>query len=157
MILEKMEQDQVAEEDLNLEDLKDALLTHICVENKAFFRHQQIDEPEMNYEERREIAAEILRKSHPKFLQRFGMNMKKEHLRYFESQTYNSIDDGEVKESLKHINYNLDHRGTIVRNRRYAALVKLVSDKKYFSEPEMQSRDPLLHEQLIGQYQVSRS
>lgn len=40
----------------------------------------------MVYEERKEIAAELLNKSHSKFLQRFGMNLRKEHLKFFELQ-----------------------------------------------------------------------
>lgn len=153
MILEKMEQDDQHRQSLDLDDLKEALLTHICSENKAFFKSQQIGEPEIMYEERKEIASQILSQSHVKFLQRFGMNLKKEHLEYFESQTYNSTDRDEVADSLKQINWNLDHHDIIVRNRRYAALVKLIKDKKYFSEAEMQSRDPLLFENLVGQYQ----
>lgn len=153
MILEKMEQEDVGGEDLNLEDLKEALLTHICTENKAFFKSQQINEQELNYQERKEIATDMLGKSHSKFLQRFGMNIKKEHLKYFESQVYDESEQEEVEDNLKHIHWNLDHHGSIVRNRRYAALVKLIKDKKYFSEGEMRSRDPLLYEQLIGQFQ----
>lgn len=153
MILEVMEQDQSASDDINLDDLKEALLTHICLENKAFFKSQQINDPELSYEQRKEIAKGILRQSHSKFLQRFGMSLKQEHLKYFESQPYNSIEQGEVTESLKHISYNLNHHGSIVRNRRYCALVKLIKEKNYFSDGEMMSRDPLLFDQLIGQYQ----
>ena len=153
MILEKMEEDQSASDDININDLEEALLTHICSENKAFFKSQQIDDPELNYDERKEIATEILHKSHSKFLQRFGNNLKQEHLKYFESQTYNSIEQAEIAESIKHINYNLTHHGCIIRNRRYAALLKLIKEKKYFNEGEMMSRDPLLYDQLIGQYQ----
>lgn len=153
MILERMEQDQSNSNDINLDDLKEALLTHICTENKAFFKSQQIDEPELNYQERKRIALEILQKSHPRFLQRFGMNLKQEHLKYFESQTYNSIDQSEVSESIKRIQYNLDHHESIVRNRRFVALKKLIKDNNYFSEGEMMSRDPLLFDELIGQFQ----
>lgn len=146
-----MEQD-LSSGDSNLDDLKQALLTHICTENKAFFKSQQTDEPDLNYDDRREIASDLLLKSHSKFLQRFGMNLKQEHLKYFESQSFNSIEQGEVADSLKHIKYALSHHRSIVRNRRYSALVKLIKDKKYFSEAEMMCRDPLLFDQLIGQY-----
>lgn len=154
MILEKMEQDNDSNHSLNLDDLKEALLNHICIENKAFFKSQQINEPEISYDERMEIALGILNQSPAKFLQRFGMNMRKEHLKYFESQSYSSSVQDEVAESLKHVNWSLKHAPeAIVRNRRYAALVKLKKDKKYFSEGEMKSRDPLLFETLVGQYQ----
>ncbi|CRL01106.1 CLUMA_CG014669, isoform A [Clunio marinus] len=152
--LELMDDDQNPTESLNLEELKEALLTHICTENKAFFKSQQRDEAELNYNDRKEIASSILETSHSKFLQRFGMNLKKEHLKFFESQSYmNENEKCKVTESVKHICWNLEHHTTIIRNRRYAALLKLIRDKKYFSENEMRSRDPLLYEQLIGQYQ----
>lgn len=153
MILDKMEHEGDSGKELNLDDLKEALLTHICSENKAFFKSQQIDDPELSFADRKEIATEILNKSHSKFLQRFGMNMKEQHLKFFESQFYNPLEQQEVTENLKHISWNINHHGSIVRNRRYAALLKLVEEKKYFSEGEMKSRDPLLYEQLIGQYQ----
>lgn len=153
MILERMEQDSDSKDALGLHDLKESLLTHICTENKAFFKSQQIDDPELDYEERKQIATEMLDQSRLKFLQRFGANLKKEHLKYFESENPNSTEHDEVKENLRQISWNLDHHGTIVRNRRYTALVKLIKDKKYFAEAEMKSRDPLLYEQLIGQYQ----
>ena len=41
---------------------------------------------------------------------------------------------------------------TIAKNRRYEALSRLVDDSDYFTEPEMQRRDPILYEQLIGRY-----
>lgn len=39
-----------------------------------------------------------------------------------------------------------------VRNRRFEALKKLVSEGSYFSEYEMKKRNPLLYEQLIGKF-----
>ena len=141
-------------EPCNLEDMKEMLLEHICTENKAFFKHLQIDDPPLSYNERNQIASELLQNSHFNFLQRFGMNMKLDHLKFFECQLSNDEpDQEEIKDLLKHITWNLNHHGTIIRNRRYAALVKLIKDKNYFSEGEMMSRDPLLFDQLIGQYQ----
>lgn len=153
MILDKMEQDGDSKEALDLCDLKESLLTHICTENKAFFKSQQIDDPELDYDERKKIASEMLTESRLKFLQRFGTNLKKEHLKYFETDQ-DPAEQEEVNDNLKQISWNLDHHGTIVRNRRYTALLKLIKDKKYFAEAEMKSRDPLLYEQLIGQYQT---
>lgn len=169
-----MTQSEVTEpEAFNLEEMKEALLTHICTENKAFFKHLQIDDPALSYDERKQIASEILASSHSKFLRRFGMNLKANHLKYFESQLCGETDTEEIQSLIKHISWSLEHQGTvsfsifmttdnnymflmyfkIIRNRRYAALLKLIKDKNYFSESEMKSRDPLLYEQLIGQYQ----
>lgn len=140
---------------MDLNDLKECLLVHICNENKAFFKSQQKDEPELEYEEKRQIASNLLSRSHLKFLQRFGFNMLKEHLRYFECNKSDENESEEVNEYLKTIRHSIEHQGTSVKNRRYAAMIKLIDEGKYFSENEMKSRDPLLYEQLIGQYQSS--
>ena len=41
-----------------------------------------------------------------------------------------------------------------VRNRRYAAMQELRHSGTYFSEKEMERRDPLLYDQLIGRHQT---
>jgi hypothetical protein len=47
----------------------------------------------------------------------------------------------------------MEHGQTIVRNRRYAAMLKMVKDRNsYFSEEEMIRRDPALFEEVVGQY-----
>lgn len=39
-----------------------------------------------------------------------------------------------------------------IKNRRFDALKKMVTEGTYFSEEEMRKRNPLLYEQLVGQY-----
>lgn len=39
-----------------------------------------------------------------------------------------------------------------IKNRRFEALKKLITEGSYFSEEEMRKRNPLLYEQLIGQF-----
>lgn len=47
----------------------------------------------------------------------------------------------------------MDHKETIIRNRRYAAMLSMVKDNNsYFSEDEMIRRDPVLFEEIVGQY-----
>uniref|UniRef100_A0A182SY86 DUF2052 domain-containing protein n=1 Tax=Anopheles maculatus TaxID=74869 RepID=A0A182SY86_9DIPT len=47
-------------------------------------------------------------------------------------------------------------RAIEVRNRRYAALQRMCDDGTYFSETEMMQRDPLLYDQLVGQYMTEQ-
>jgi len=42
-----------------------------------------------------------------------------------------------------------------IKNRRYEALQKLVDGSDYFSEEEMQRRNPILYNQLIGRYHTN--
>lgn len=109
-----MTQSEVTEpEAFNSDEMKEALLTHICTENKAFFKHLQIDDPLLTYDERKQICSEILASSHSKFLRRFGMNLKLEHLQYFESQLCGETDTEEIESLIKHITWSLQHQGTV--------------------------------------------
>lgn len=131
--------------------LKTNMINHLILENKAFFRSQQINDPDLTDNERRSIAEQLLHQSHKKFLFRFGSHIKDEHLSFFETQNYTD-DEYEIKYLLKDIRTKLKNRVRDVRNRRYMALQNMLATTTYFSEKEMMSREPLLYEQLIGQY-----
>lgn len=132
--------------------LKINMIDHLVNENKAFFRSQQINDPDITDKERRSIAEKLLQESHKKFLFRFGAHIKEEHLSFFDNQCYSSEDEYEIKYLLKDIRTKLKNRVRDVRNRRYVALQKMLDTTTYFSEKEMMSREPLLYEQLIGRY-----
>lgn len=135
--------------------LKVNMIDHLVFENKAFFRSQQINDPDITDKERRSIAEKLLQQSHKKFLFRFGSHIKEEHLRFFENQCYSSEDEYEVKYLLKDIRTKLKNRVRDVRNRRFAALQRMLDTTTYFSEKEMMFREPLLYEQLIGRYMTA--
>lgn len=140
------------ESSLNLDELKDALINHISTDNKAFFKHQQKDEDDLKQDEKKIILKDILANSHSKFLARFGMVLKKEHLRYFESQNYEGEQQKLVKEQIKQLSYNLDHERLLIKNRRYVAMIKLINEKDYFSDIEMERRNPVLYNELVGKF-----
>ncbi|KAJ6638127.1 Coiled-coil domain-containing protein 97 [Pseudolycoriella hygida] len=131
------------------------MIDHLVSENKAFFRSQQINDPDITDMERRSIAENLLHESHTKFLFRFGSHLQEEHLSFFDSQRYSSNDEYEIKFLLKDIRTKLKHRARDVRNRRFMALQKMLDSTTYFSEKEMMCREPLLYEQLIGRYMTA--
>lgn len=138
------------ENPLNLDDLKDALLAHICNQTQVSIKSQQIDEPELNFDEKLEIVKNLLNDSHLKFLHRFGAHLRKDHLIYFDDSN-----ESEINELLRTLRHDLDHLTVRVKNRRYAAMVKMLQeDDEFFSLAEMKSRDPLLYEQYVGQYET---
>lgn len=135
--------------------LRHEMIEHIVQENKAFFRSQQINDPDISIEERRSIVAGILSDSEEKFLTRFGNFIRLNHLAYFEADTEIERSDDQCYEFnclLKNIRTNLNNRKKIIKNRRYAALQQLIDQKEYFSEIEMMKREPCLYDHLIGQY-----
>lgn len=142
----------ISDESHTDDTIKTNMINHLVLENKAYFRSQQIDDPDITDTERRTISEELLQQSHKKFLFRFGSHIKEEHLTFFENQRYSSDDEYEIKYLVTQIRTKLKNRVRDVRNRRYMALQKMLDTTTYFSEKEMMSREPLLYEQLIGRY-----
>lgn len=140
---------EIQDDSVNLDELKEALLTHICNQDRAFIKSQQIDEPELKFDEKLEIVTNLLNDSHLKFLHRFGSHLRRDHLKYFDCPN-----NSEITESLKIIRHDMDHQNVRVKNRRYAAMLKMLQDDDYFSIDEMRHRDPLLYEQYVGQYET---
>lgn len=143
--------------DNSLTSTETEMINHIVQENKAFFRSQQINDPDITEAERSEIVQKVLRSGHKKFLYRFGNYIRADHLSYFEDhriQNPNDEDDYEIGFFLRDIRKKLHNRQRDVKNRRYAAMRKMIEndDDPYFSEQDMMGRQPLLYEQLVGQY-----
>lgn len=136
--------------------LRTNMIHHIVHENKAYFRSQQINDPDITEEERKTIVEKILSEGDTKFLARFGKFITQEHLVYFEATpTDDEQDRYEIDYFLKDIRKSLANRQRDVKNRRYAAMQRLMDENEYFSEVEMMKREPLLYEHLIGQYMTA--
>ena len=124
----------------------------ICSEKRAFFCSQQIGEPDLSYEQKAEIVESVLNESHINFLSRFGSYLTPEELKYFENNSYTPEENYEIKFYLNEIRKTHYGRKKLVKNRRYAAMQKMLKETNYFSDVEMMCRDPLLYEQFVGQY-----
>lgn len=132
-----------------------AVITHIVEENRAFFRSQQINDPEITAAERRSICLAVWRKGVRPFLNRFSHHIAEEHLAYFENcLEYPADDEYEIRFHLADVRKRLKNRQRDVKNRRFAAMQKMINDTdcSYFDEHEMMAREPLLYEHLVGQY-----
>lgn len=117
------------------------------------FKSQQIGEDRLKKEEKRTIAFNSFQKSPSSFLEKYGRYLKLEHLAYFENckQEQNQYELNYHIANLKlHLNDNKNK--AIVKNRRFEALSRMLEEGSYFSETEMMHRNPLLYEQLVGQY-----
>ncbi|XP_040166466.1 coiled-coil domain-containing protein 97 [Anopheles arabiensis] len=137
------------------------IFDHISGNPRVFYKNQQINDPELTDSEKRTILRDVLNKSHGTFLSRFGFFMHDEHLRYFEQDeqtlAYSPDERYEIDHHLERIRrLRNGGRAVEVRNRRYAALQRMCTDGTYFSETEMMQRDPLLYEQLVGQFLTER-
>lgn len=81
-----------------MEKLKDDLLNHLSLNNIAFIKYQQRDEEELNINQRKIIAENLLRKSFTMFLNRFGKYLETDHFNYFDGL---SFDDKDKEEMIK--------------------------------------------------------
>lgn len=136
----------------NDEILKNDIIEFIAHDSRPYFESQQMGDPDLTTRQKRHIATELFKKSKCTFLSRFGLFLTADHLLYFENNR-----DGDRYETdfiLRQIRrFNIDQkRSTDIRNRRYKAMKKLISENVYFTESEMMSREPLLYEQLVGRY-----
>lgn len=153
--LEEMEvppEGELTSKEKRRQDLCNDLLDHISLSKVAHFKSQQLGEPDLSREQKREIAESILNRSYSLFLSRFGTHLLERHLEYFvESSTEERY---EVEYYLKTLRKN--HCKPVskvqIKNRRFEALKKLITEGSYFSEEEMRKRNPLLYEHLIGQF-----
>ncbi|XP_047119327.1 coiled-coil domain-containing protein 97 isoform X1 [Schistocerca piceifrons] len=127
------------------------MLNHVAVNKLAHFKSQQVGEPELSTQQKRDIAKELLIRNPEQFLARFGNHLEEEHLDYFSGVKFDTY---EIQFHLKQLRRGLSKKKKQIdiRNRRYQALKKLLDEGTYFSETEMMKRNPLLYEQLIGQF-----
>ncbi|XP_047019151.1 coiled-coil domain-containing protein 97 [Helicoverpa zea] len=119
---------------------------------KISFKNAHVDELEVRTSEKIKMACDIYKKSPTDFLLQFGKYLAPHHIGYFENMQ--STADVSFRECIKQLKtYHSDKsRYKRVRNRRYNALQKLQNETDYFCEKQMMYRNPLLYEQLVGQY-----
>jgi len=130
----------------------------------AFFRNQQKNEPDLSQDEKRSICIDLYSKHPVQFLSRYYQYLDSEDVPCFRDSQHSISEDSKydfdyyLQEMAKRKSAVVsdDHPDPIVKNRRYAALKKLIENGEYFSDYEMRDRDPLLFDQMVGQYQTER-
>lgn len=146
-----MELKEIIQENSNLNEMK--MLECLAKNENIYFKSQQRGEDDLSLSEKILIASELLGKSKILFLMRFGRFLESHHLDFFENCVAKSEEGEELKCILGDLRkFHGKKDSKIVKNRRYQKLKLLIEENVYFSEIEMMKRNPLLYEQLIGQY-----
>ncbi|XP_022815049.1 coiled-coil domain-containing protein 97 [Spodoptera litura] len=141
--------EEIAEVDVDpINDIIDYLVR--CA--KISFKNAHVNESEVRTSEKIKMACEIYKRSPTDFLLQFGKYLAPHHIGYFEKMQ--SCADDNYRECIRQLKTYHSEKSKYkrVRNRRYIALQKLQSETDYFSEKQMMYRNPLLYEQLVGQY-----
>lgn len=128
-----------------------SILEYLSQNNKIVFKSQQRNEPELQQSEKLKVAKDIYQRNPQTFLIRFGKYLENRHLLDFARLSIADSDD-EMHLMVRDYQLKLKTRQQDVKNRRYAALQKLIREGEYFSEEEMMKRSPELYQELVGQY-----
>ncbi|XP_050307847.1 coiled-coil domain-containing protein 97 [Anthonomus grandis grandis] len=135
----------------------DNIIRTLVANPDVIFKSQQRGEAEPNDLEKTEIAQQLFDKNKTSFLIKFGKYLDMNQLGFFDKFMEGQFDPEGAEEvriilnSLKADSVR-NKRNVLVKNRRYEALQQMIKDDSYFSEIEMMKRNPLLYEQLVGQY-----
>lgn len=118
------------------------------------FKNAHVDENEVKTSDKIRIACDLYNRSPTDFLMQFGKHLAPYHLEYFDYLKPKEQEKERYQECITHLKryHSDDIRHKRVRNRRYKALQKFQEETDHFSEKQMMYRNPLLYEQLVGQY-----
>lgn len=131
------------------------ILNYLVGLDQISFKSQQKGEADLTKEEKFKIGVDIFSKNKLQFLLRFGDYLLLEHLNFFTKiTTDNNEDADDMRVVINGLSEKAIHNKKVcnVKNRRFEALQQMIVEDKYFSEIEMMKRNPLLYDQLIGQY-----
>ncbi|XP_050673975.1 coiled-coil domain-containing protein 97 [Leptidea sinapis] len=144
--------DLIDEDDDNFDPIHD-IIDFLVRSAKISFKNSHTNEKDLKTVEKASYAFGMYQKSPLQFLLQFGKYFSRNHLTYFESSFHYKADK-EFRDCVDHLKvyHSEEIKNKRVRNRRYKALKKLQDESDYFSEKQMMFRNPLLYEQLIGQY-----
>ena len=112
---------------------------------------QQMDEPDLSENEKRNILQSLMSNNPVNFLTRFGKFLTDDHLNYFLNKYDTSYEINHYVKKFKHL-LNDRRKHVQIRNRRFEAMQRMEASGKYFTLSEMEKRDPVLYHQMIGQY-----
>ncbi|XP_053348327.1 coiled-coil domain-containing protein 97 [Clarias gariepinus] len=127
----------------------DAMMSAIVISGSPV-KSQQMGEPDLTMEEKKQLLMEQYNTKPVVFLERYHTHLKPEHLVAFSHVSGDCRTQYYCTEVQKRASRSANK--TRVRNHRYAALRALQKEGQYFSEEQMRFRQPLLYEQYIGQY-----
>ena len=133
-----------------VDSTNDQLIYFIVNQKDAFFKSQQRDEQDLSLDEKLSIARNLLDSNRSLFLHHYGKYLDEKFLSHIESMPpEENQDQTGINVQISSLREKIKLKQSAVRNRRYNAAQKLLSEGSYFSNIEMQSRNPYLFEQMV--------
>lgn len=140
------------EDELEIDPIID-IIDYLVRSAKISFKNSHLNEISTRTSDKIQAACKIYKESPTNFLLEFGKYLSPSHLHYFENSPLNFESDS-FRDCLSQLKryHSKECTHKRIRNRRFKALHKLKADTDYFSDKQMMYRNPLLYEQLVGQY-----
>lgn len=125
------------------------MISFITCQKDAFFKSQQRDEADLGTDEKTAIVRKLFETDLSLFLYRYGKYLNQDHLNCtLESLTGTNKDD--IISQIEELKKKDRVKQSTVKNRRFNALQKMLQeDSNYFSNSEMQTRNPYQFEQMV--------
>lgn len=145
--------DPVTEQEDEIDPIND-IIDYLVRAANISFKNAHVDEAEIRTSDKIRMATNLYNNSPTDFLMQFGKYLAPYHIEYFEKMSQNPSGTQSFRQCIQHLkSYHSEaSRHKRIRNRRYKALQQLQNESDYFSEKQMMQRNPLLYEQLVGQY-----
>lgn len=126
------------------------LISFITCQKDAFFKSQQRDEADLSTDEKTAIVRKLFETDPSLFLYRYGKYLNENQLNFtLECVTCTNKDD--IIMQIEQLKKKDRIKQSVVKNRRYNALQKMLQENSnYFSNSEMQTRNPYQFEQMVS-------
>lgn len=127
--------------------MEEEIIDLISSKSDAFFKSLQKNDEDLSLSEKKTIVKDLLQSNRTLFLQRYGQYLNFDQLEFFQNDQCE-----DVRLQVNYLKENFKKSSVKIRNRRYQALQNMLKEGLYFSNSEMQTRNPFLFEKMIGKY-----
>ncbi|VDN56582.1 unnamed protein product [Dracunculus medinensis] len=123
------------------------MFSRIMANEDVFYRSEQRDTPDLTVQQKRDILKELYQKNPILFISRYYKYLITDDFHCFDMDNY------EISMYMNIIKDRLNtNKNIMVRNRRYAELIRLKKETDYFSNSKMREREPILFDKMIGKF-----
>lgn len=138
----------------NINLLKEKMFAKIASSENAHIKHLQIDEDDLTISEKYSCLEKLFEDKPSIFLERYYIYLDKKDIILFEKCKNLSMVEHYINQIKSNhlLKQNPKLKKYALKNKYYKILEKLIEEGDYFSDYEMKKRDPLLYDQMVGQY-----
>lgn len=134
----------------NLCRMQDTIFSDIIKQKNAFFHHLQQSDPDLTCDQKWSLLDSLFTSNKSSFLQRYGQFLNHDQLNFMASQ--NPDEEVSIQINVLKTSLNTKNPSILVKNRRFAAVQRMLASGSYFSQTEMQTRQPQLFQEMVKKF-----